>query len=50
MPVADELHVPPEVAELSVAVAPAQTDMLPVMPLGSGLTVRPAILLQPLAE
>jgi hypothetical protein len=41
------IHVPPDEASASVAVAPWQTVAVPVMAKGTGLTVTIAVALQP---
>lgn len=47
VPVALLAHVPPPVAEDNVIVAPAHTDVAPVMAAGSALTVTTAVRVQP---
>ena len=44
------LHVPPVVPSLSVVVWLTQTDMVPVMPAGSGLTVSADVIKQPVGK
>jgi hypothetical protein len=43
-PVALLLHAPPVVASLNVVIEPAQTDKVPVMEDGNGLTVTTAVM------
>jgi hypothetical protein len=50
IPVLDELHVPPEVASVSVAALPSQTIPAPAIAAGTGLTVITTAALQPVAS
>lgn len=49
MPVAPEVHVPPEVLLDKVTEVPAQNELVPVMAAGTGLTVTTAVREHPVA-
>lgn len=47
IPVAEELHVPPDVPSLSVVVEPAHIAALPVMDAGNAFTVTVVLAVHP---